>query len=43
MEINKKLQEIDIINRINFLCFFFDDIININGVAFDNILLDEVF
>lgn len=36
MEINKKLQEIDMINRINFLCFYFDDIINI-GVAFDNI------
>ena len=38
MEINDKLKEIDIKNRT---CYYFDDIIKIEGFDLDNILIDE--
>ena len=38
MVINDKLKEIDIKNRT---CYYFDDIIKIEGFDLDNILIDE--
>ena len=38
MKSKVKLKEIDIKNRI---CYYFDDIININSIYLDNILLRE--
>ena len=38
MEVSIELKEINIKNRT---CYYFDDIININGLDLDNILLDE--
>ena len=38
MEKNDKLKEIDITNRT---CYYFDDIIKIEGFHLDNILIDK--
>ena len=38
MEVSIELKEINIKNHT---CYYFDDIININGLDLDNILLDE--
>ena len=38
MESNDELKEIDIKNRI---CYYFDGIMKVENIDFDNILLDE--
>ena len=40
MESDNELKEIDI---KNFMCYYFDDIIDIEGFNRDNILIDEMF
>ena len=38
MENNNKLKDIDIKNR---MCYYFDDIMKVQDIDFENILLDE--